>query len=131
LELSRKLAPAIGYTSAIDVTCSRICRAAATLQRLAEEECNGHPAQGYAHSTPEAWARVERLQTKWEERIERETEQVTRRFHSLVADLPHTDCGPFKGEPVGDPRGCSLLIVPEDCGISGDSWGDRNGVCIP
>lgn len=129
LELARKLAPAIGYTSAIDETCSRICRAAATLQRLAEDACNGHPAQDGRSGLP--WETVDKLQTRWDKRVERETERWERLFDSYVRDLPETDQGPFKADPVSDPRGCSLIIVPEGCGIHGDSWGDRNGVCVP
>lgn len=129
--LARKLAPAIGYTSGIDETCSKICRAAATLHRLNEEACNGHPLQSANSSDPAFWARVDRLQEKWEERVDRQTEQVLRRLDSLVRDLPETDMGPWKLVPEEDPRGCSVIVAPEGVEVRSDSWGERNGVCIP
>ncbi len=134
--LAGKLNPAIGTTREIRETCARICRAAATLHRLNEEACNGHPAQSGTSGL--AWERVDQLQAAWDVRVEAQTEQVIRRLESLVADLPHTDLGPFKLQAEEDPRGCSLIIVPDGCGISGDSFlrletrsGERNGVCIP
>jgi hypothetical protein len=131
LELARKLAPAIGYTNAIDETCSKICRAAATLHRLNEEACNGHPLQGSASNDPAFWQRVDKLQAKWEERVERETERILKRLDSLVRDLPETDFGPFVLDAESDPRGCSVIIAPEGAEVRRDSWGDSNGVCIP
>lgn len=128
-ELASKLNPAIGTTTAIRETCARICRNAATLHRLNEDACNGHPAQDGRSGL--AWATVDKLQAKWEARVDRDTERTLARLESLVADLPHTDVGPFKLDAESDPRGCSVIIAPEGAGIRGDSWGDRNGVCVP
>ncbi len=119
-ELAELLAPAIGYTHAISETCSLICRAAATLHRLNEEECNGHPAQAMAHAQSD-WTRIDKLQEKWDERIELESARVTKRLDSLVRDLPiPSDTngglgGSWKLALHGDPRGCAVeIIAPDD-----------------
>jgi hypothetical protein len=129
LELARKLAPAIGYTNQIDETCSKLCRAATTLHRLNEEDCNGHPLQGTY--TGNNWALVDKLQAKWEERVERQTARVLERMAWLVDFLPQPDNGKWKLVPESDPRGCSVIVAPEGVEVRRDSWGESNGVCIP
>jgi hypothetical protein len=161
--LADKLNPAIGTTLAIRETCAAICRTAATLDRLATEECNGPdwmdssdrwigqlwqqykrlggtfpPAEDMAEDLSKAYARAKTEVRRHSDKIDRwghllaeKQERAERRFLRQVEDLPHTDVGPFKGQPIGDPRGCSLIIAPEGSGIHGDSWGDRNGVCVP
>ena len=126
-ELAAKLAPAIGYTDAVVDLCSAIARNAATLHRLNEEGCNGHPANADGRLPI---ATVQRLQARWEERVDRQTEATLKRLDSLVRDLPETDAGPWRLKAEEDPRGCSVILAPADGIIHGDSWGG-NGVCIP
>lgn len=144
MELARKLAPAIGYTSAIDETCSRICRTAATLHRLNEEECNGpgwmnysdqnigrlYRAEGDSEAFRAARDKHSARMEKWQTDLESQHDRVLNRLDSLVRDLPDTDAGPWKLDAESDPRGCSVIISP-DSEFRGDSWGDRNGVCVP
>ena len=127
-ELALKLAPAIGNTNAIQVTCSRICRAAATLHRLNEEACNGHPANADGQLPIET---VTRLQSVWEARVESQTARTLYRLEGLVGSLPHIGVGPWTLKAEEDPRGCSAIVAPGDDIVRGDSWGDRNAVTIP
>ena len=127
-ELALMLAPAIGTNPAIRATCSKICRHAATLHRLNEEACNGHPANADGRLPIET---VTRLQDRWEERVDRETERTEKRLAALVLELPWTTAGPWIFETQRDPRGRATIAAPADGIISGNSWGNRNAVCIP
>ena len=92
--------------------CCALARHEKTLQRLAEESCNGHPCQGNPHIDV---ARCAKLQEEWDRRIEKQTEQHEKRCAYLATTL---GC-----EAVfnGDPRGAVVkLAFP---GHSGDSWG--------
>ena len=143
--LAAKLSPAIGYTEQIAETCSRICRTAATLHRLNEETCNGpwwmdnsdqnigrlYRDQGDSETFRAARNRHSERMTQWESDLDAKHDSALRRLDSLVRDLPETDAGPWKLDAETDPRGCSVIIAPADGIVSGDSWGDRNGVCVP
>jgi len=133
-ELAGKLLPYIGMTTDIRETCARICRHAATLHRLNEDECNGHPYQDGRSGLP--WDQVDKLQARWEARVERGQERALKHLEHLVAMLPapsDPETGlhdaPWKLDAETDPRGCSVIVGPEF--IRGDSWGDRNGICVP
>lgn len=123
-ELALKLAPVIGTTRDIRATCALLCRHAATLHRLAEDDCNGHPANG--NPTIPA-ATVSKLQAQWEARVERGQDAARRRMHELVGRLPDR----WRLEAESDPRGCSVIVYCGDDEFRGDSWGDSRGVCIP
>lgn len=79
-----------------------LLRHAKTHGRLAEESCNGHPAQ----SSPTMDAKtVGRLQEKWDARIERQEKQIERRMAEIAAEL---------GVPIrfgGDPRGYTVKLT--------------------
>lgn len=126
-ELAAKLAPAIGYTTAISETCSAICRVAARLHRLNEDACNG-PGD-YVNSIP--YPRAGEIYAEWEAKTDRDTERALKRLRYLVETLPETDSGPFTLEAESDPRGCSVIVAPEGIDVRRDSWGNVNGVCIP
>ena len=128
-ELATKLSPGFGYTDSIAETCSRICRAAATLHRLNEDDCNGHPCQSspFVDSTT-----ANKLQARWEARVERETAKVAKRLETLVYSLPEVDWfGHWALVAESDPRGCSLIVAPAGSELRGDSWGDEHGLCVP
>lgn len=127
-ELAWKLVDAIGATYGIRETCARICRAATSLHRINEDECNGHPANSDPFMPIE---RVTKLQERWEARCERDSARYLRLLDSAVRDLPETDLGPWKLVAEEDPRGCSVIVAPEGVKVAADSWGEHNGVCIP
>ena len=87
-----------------------LMRYGATLQRLAEELCNGYrDAQGN-------WdARHAELAEKKQERIEGKAAKVAQSIGGKVVT-------------GGDPRGCVLKIIFPD-GYTND-WG-REGICVP
>lgn len=131
-ELAAKLLPLIGQTPAIVETCSLICRHAVTLHHLNEDDCNGHPANANPNVPADSLAK---LQERWEARVEAGQERTLRRLCQLVELLPEPEIdgerGSWRFEPESDPRGCSVILVIGLDWASGDSWGDRNGICIP
>lgn len=93
--LAWKLNPYIGTTTAIEETCSLIARHAITYNRIQELWCNSERANNHTptreyYEAREAWLEA--------------------RITDLVADLPHTDDGPFRVEFQGDPRGSTVQI---------------------
>jgi len=95
-KLASYLAPVLGYTHAISETCSLIARHAKTYARIQE-----------------MWCSVE-MSDRETARVERQEEILERRIRDLVADLPHSDDGPFGVEFSGDPRGYTVrLFCPE------------------
>lgn len=103
-------------------TCSLICRQATTLHRLAEEECNGHPA---CASPLLPMDTVRKLQAQWEARVEKQTKRAEGRVLVLALGLPMVKDVKFGG----DPRGPSVLLVCKDPSLH-DSWG-HDGVYVP
>lgn len=85
------------------VTVARmLLRNAATHQRLQEESCNGHPAQGNPHIDSKT---IGKWQDKWDARIEKQTEQCERRIIGLAKDLG------AGVEFQGDPRGWTVKLL--------------------
>jgi hypothetical protein len=142
-ELAAKLASAIGYTEAISATCARICRHAATLHRLNEEDCNGpywmdasdraigalYRAEGASERHQAAVKAHSKRLERWSADLEHRIHATLKHLDSAVRDLPDTDEGPWKLDAESDPRGCSVIIHPSP-EVRGDSWG-QNGWCIP
>lgn len=95
-KLASYLAPVLGYTHAIRETCSLIARHAKTYARIQE-----------------MWCSVEMSDAETA-RVERQEFLIEQRIRSLVADLPHSDDGPWSVEFSGDPRGYTVrLTCPE------------------
>lgn len=120
-ELAGILAEFLGYTPAITETCSLIARHAATLDRLAVEECNGPAWVDSPHATPE------RLD-KWGLEIAAKWDRTAARVTALVDSFPATDHGPIRAILGGDPRGYVVLLVvprgdryPLGVGLTADS----------
>jgi hypothetical protein len=83
---------------------------AATLHRLAEEQCNGY----------------QDFRGNWDEKATERSERKEKRIHSEVTELcKEFGCTPHFG---GDPRGCVLVITVPD-GYTND-W-ERRGICVP
>ena len=94
--LADNLLPVLGRTSDIVKTCSLIARHAKSYARIQEIWCS---------------VELSEYQQNYYEKRERWLEQ---RIMSLVADLPHSDDGPWGVEFAGDPRGyCVKLFCPE------------------
>lgn len=120
----RELAAMLGefqhWTLAMTETCSLIMRNAATLDRLAVEECNGPAWADRPTATPErlnAWGQA--LQAKWD--------RTAARITCLVESFPDTDSGPITVRLGGDPRGFVVVLVvprgeyaPLGIGLSAD-----------
>ena len=62
----------------------KIMRHGATLKRLAEESCNGHPIQG---GPSVDIATINRLQDKWDARIERQEARAEKNITAAAAEL--------------------------------------------
>lgn len=96
-----------------------IIRHAVTHGHLAEQSCNGHPAQG---SPSMDVATVNRLQEKWDARIAKREAQIERRIAELCAEI---------GIAVhfgGDPRGYTVKVqLPNG---ASNTWG-RDGWGVP
>lgn len=78
-----------------------LLRHSRTHGRLAEESCNGHPAQG---SPSMEIARLNKLQDAWDARIEKKEKQIEARMAEI--------CKPFN-LPItfgGDPRGYTVKV---------------------
>lgn len=102
-------------------TCSLICRAAITYERVQEDRCNGHPA---CSSPTLPAATITKLQEVFEERTEKRDEQLSKRIKELALTLPGV-----KGVNLGgDPRGCTVKLLFVD-GRS-DDW-EGESVCVP
>lgn len=98
-----------------------LMRHAATHGRLEVESCNGHPAQG---SPTMPAAAINRLQDKWDARIEKREAQIERRITEIAAELGLTvDFG-------GDPRGYTVkLHLPNG---AYNTWGGKeSGYGVP
>ena len=98
-----------------------ILRHAKTHGRLAEESCNGHPAQG---SPTMPTDQLNRLQERWDARIEKQEAQIERRIKEI--------CEPLGIVPDfgGDPRGYTVrLHLPTG---AYNTWGGReSGFGVP
>ena len=96
----------------------RIMRHAATYCRLAEESCNGHPAQG---SPTMPAAQLGKLQEKWDARIEREEARIEKLLTAAASELG------LVADFGGDPRGYTVkLMLPS--GRSNSFGGEGYGV---
>ena len=101
--------------------CSTICRHAATLHRLAEESCNGHPMQ----ANPYIDAReLRKLQDKWDARIDRQED----RTEGLITDAARRIKAVKGVKFSGDPRGCVVKLVLKS-GRTNDFA--QEGICVP
>ena len=141
--LADKLNPYIGTTHEIRVTCALICRYSAKLHRLAEEGCNGpwwmdssdrHIGDLYRREGDSEAFRVARDKhsvklDRWQTEIDALQESTEARMRWLVEFLPSYEGTEWRLQAEDDPRGCSVIIGNED--VRGDSWGDRNGICVP
>lgn len=89
-----------------------LLRHARTHQRLAEESCNGHPAQNSAHISAQS---INALQGAWDARIAKSEERTEKRIREICAQF---------NLPVhfgGDPRGYTVkLKLPSG---AYNSWG--------
>lgn len=98
-----------------------LLRHAATHGRLAEESCNGHPAQGSPSMDVKS---LGKLQEKWDARIEREEKRIEKRIGEI--------CAPFGIRPDfgGDPRGYTVkLFLPSG---KYNTWGGKeSGYGVP
>lgn len=119
-----------------------LCRAATTLHRLAEAQCNGDwPADNGERKVVEC-SRCESLWMRSSMRQDRKAPKITGPGESKPRWVPLIcqDCAtqdrvrallaPYNIAPIfqGDPRGCVLkLKVPS--GTTND-WG-REGICVP
>lgn len=97
----------------------RIMRHASTLGRLAEESCNGHPAQGSPTMPAD---QLGRLQDRWDARIEKESDRMERLIQAAATELG------LVAKFDGDPRGCTVkLILPSKryntWGGEDEGWG--------
>jgi hypothetical protein len=120
-ELAGRLAGEIGYTAKIDETCSRICRSAQALHTLNVAACNG-----------DVWLRYSGEEAQREDaKMEARREALAAHLDHLVGLLPETTLGPFTVKPEQDPRGCTVILAPEGSRLPFDSWGHRNGICVP
>lgn len=100
---------------------SLLLRHAKTHGRLAEESCNGHPAQSSPHMPAE---QLNKLQEKWDARIELREAQVERRIKEICEELGI--CVKFGG----DPRGYTVTVfLPSG---KSNTWGGKEeGYGIP
>jgi len=96
-----------------------LLRHAKTHGRLAEESCNGHPIQS---SPTAAMALVNRLQAKWDARIERQEKQIEHRIAEIAAEL---GCAADFG---GDPRGYTVKLQLPSGRMN--TWG-QDGFGVP
>lgn len=148
--LADKLNPYIGTTHEIRVTCALICRYATKLHRLAEEGCNGpwwndnesrylgtlYRSEGASDRFKSEQAKHSAKMDRWQTEIDALQETTEARMRWLVEFLPQpTDPETLQLghawtlDAENDPRGCSVINGPAF--VHGDSWGDRNGVCVP
>lgn len=93
--LAWKLNPYIGTTWEIEETCSLIARHAITYSRIQEMWCDNERANNHEPTR---------------KRLEAQEARLEARITDLVADLPHTDEGPFRVEFQGDPRGSTVQL---------------------
>ena len=103
--------------------CSLIMRHAASLQRLAEEECNG-PGE-YVDRIP--YPEAGKIYDRWQTRVERQQEQHAKRVKALVKEFP----GTIDGVHVdGDPRGTIVKLIRTDGKYN--TWGgEESGWAVP
>lgn len=123
-EKGRKLANELGLSDfgPHAETCSLIMRHATTLQRLAEEECNG-PGD-YVDRIP--YPEAGRIYDRWQARIEKEQERLARRMRVLVAELPGVESVAVSG----DPRGTVVKLKRTDGKYN--TWGGaESGWAVP
>lgn len=83
-------------------TCARLARIERKLQKLAEDGCNGHPAQSSPHMPIET---LNKLQARWDARVERETAIAEATADKLAKMLGGTTIH------QGDPRGAVLGLL--------------------
>lgn len=114
----RALADKIGTTDA--QTCSRICRAAKTYERVQESLCNGPHWAGDPNIPMD---RYSKMMDRWQARTEKEDKRLETLLARLVGLL-----GPGYGAVLsGDPRGCVVKVKCPDGRT--DDWG-REGICV-
>jgi hypothetical protein len=120
----RELAHELGLSGfgADAETCSLIMRHAASLQRLAEEECNG-PGD-WVNNVP--YPEAGHIYDRWQERVERQTDQRQARVRELVKTLP----GVTGVNLGGDPRGTVVKLFRAD-GKSNTWGGEESGWAVP
>jgi len=100
-----------------------LMRWGATLQRLAEESCNGHPAQGMPATMIDA-AHLGKLQAAWDRRIEHQEERIQRLAEATCKELGMV---PNFG---GDPRGYVFKV--HLCTGASNTWGGKEeGYGVP
>ncbi len=105
-----------------------ICRHAKTHGRLSEETCNGHPMQ--SQCPPQGCdmvaynARVNKLQDRWDARIEKREAQIERRISELAQTVG------LRADFGGDPRGYTVkLHLPT--GAANTLGGREDGYGVP
>lgn len=119
--LASLLAEQLGWTVAIEETCSIITRHAATYDRLAIEECNGPRWINSQQATPE---RI----LKWQNDLDAKQQKVAQYLEKAVSLLPETDDGSIRLVLSGDPRGFVVrLAVPTSDGYFRGIGIDQDG----
>ena len=97
-----------------------LLRHATTHGNLAVQECNGHPAQG--SNLPAA--EINRLQARWDARIEKRAHQLEKRMLAILRPYG------FDVTFGGDPRGFTVkLKLPS--GASNTWGGSEDGYGVP
>ena len=103
-------------------TCSKIMRHATTLQRLAEEECNGPGDWVNRIPYPEAGL----IYDKWQARIEKQQASLSERVRVLCGRLPGVEAVTIGG----DPRGVVVKLQRTDKQYN--TWGgESSGWAVP
>ncbi len=102
--------------------CSLIMRHARTLQRLAEEECNG-PGD-WVNSIP--YPEAGHIYDKWQARVEKQQENYSSRVKFLASQLD----GILGVHISGDPRGTVVKLIRRDNKYN--TWGgEESGWAVP
>jgi hypothetical protein len=105
-----------------------MARAAASLHRLAEEECNGPPwkdgsdavlgrmyrRDGATEAFKAEQERHSAWLAKWECELDRKQTLLLARLDNLARDLPEPDDGKWVLVTQGDPRGRIAYLVAPD-----------------
>lgn len=101
-EMARRLSPAIGTTREIREALSLVHRHGVTYSRIQEQWCD------------------EAMSDRRTKALEHREALLERRIRQLIESLPHADAndrgngGEWRVEFGGDPRGCTVKIIPPD-----------------